>query len=153
MAKTTSNSFWNVNTINQILTAILWVLAFAGLQINADQTATDLTNAIVMKSWPFVGLIITNIGTMFYYWIKTWNTDRPNFLAFLKSINWWFNVANLVAGAFKLFTGIDIPPEATQKIVQYIFDRQWWELLSFVFISLILPIIRRVVNKSTAKGL
>lgn len=145
--KAATGSFWNLNTINQLLSAVLWVFAFAGLKINADQVATDLSNAIVTKSWPFVALLVTNVGTMAFYWIKTWNTDKPNFFAFAKSINWWFNLANIVASAIYFFTGLYIPPEATQQIVQYIYDRQWWELATFVFVNFILPFIRKLAVK------
>ena len=142
----------SVNTWNMIISAVLWFLKAAGLTaINPENLSEDLVTAFAQQAWPFVALIVTNLGTAIYYWSKTWKTDKPNFLAFLNSVPFWVTIGN-IAGAVAFMYGIVFPADAGQQIASYIQSGDWWEFAKYIFINILIPIGRKVFLSFTAKG-
>ena len=90
-------------------------------------------------------MLIFNVGAVAFHWIKTWQNDKPNFVAFLRSNNWWLSFANIVASIL-MMTGINIPPETADQIVSAVFAQDWYGLAALAFVNLILPIARKFVG-------
>lgn len=142
----------SVNTINMIISAVLWVLVAAGLTgVNPDETAVNITQNFIAQAWPFLMLVLTNLGTSIYYWTRTWKTDKPNFLAFLTSLPFWVVVFNIV-GSVAMMWGIVIPADAGQQIAAYITNKEWWNLVGYISVNVLIPIAKKIVNTFTEKG-
>lgn len=136
------------NLAVQIVSLVLWAFALSGLQVNPEVTGTDLVNHITTQNWPLLFIVVINIGNSVYSWIRTWKTDKPNFLLFLKSPNWWISFCNILFAALA-FKGITIPAEASEHIVKLVFDQQWWALLGYLIPNVLGPIIRALTTKKT----
>jgi uncharacterized membrane protein len=136
----------DVNTVNQGISLFLWVFVLAGLKIDPNTTSTQLIDSIQSKNWAFLGMLIFNTGAVAFHWIKTWQNDKPNFGAFLRSNNWWLSFAN-IAASLLLLVGVNLPPETSDQIVGAIFQKDWWALATLAFTNLLLPIIRRFVEQ------
>lgn len=149
---TKSQIRWTPNLTNMVLSAVLWFLYASGLtSINPDQTATDITNAILQEAWPLLLMIAWNLGTTIYYWVKTWKTDKPNFLGFLTSVNFWLVLFN-IGGAIAAMYGIYIPEDAGQRIATFIQQKDFVNLGLWVAINIILPVFKKITDNKTEKG-
>lgn len=142
----------SVNTVNMIISAILWIAVAAGLKnVNPDDVAQGITSSIATQAWPFLALIGTNLVTSIVYWTKTWKTDKPNFLAFLTSLNFWITVGNIGISIAFMY-GIVLPEDAGVRIAEYIRSGDWWNLVAYASTNIVKPIVTKVVNVTTEKG-
>lgn len=91
-----------VNLPVQIVSLILYAFVAAGLNINADASAAEIVAAVKSVSLPLILTAVINLGSMVYLWIKTWNTNRPNFWAFITSRSWLISLANIAIPALAL---------------------------------------------------
>lgn len=136
----------NSNLIVQGISLLLWILAFAGLEIQPDQVANDGYTALVTQNWPLITIVVINLIGSIYKWYQTWTTDRPNFVLFLRSPYWWASFAN-IAFSFAAMQGIVLPADAALKIVEFAFAGEWWQLAGYLFPSVIAPIVYWLTNK------
>lgn len=136
------------NLIVQIVSAVLWIFAIAGLQINPETTGTDLVNHISTSNWPLLLVLIINVGNSAFSWIMTWKTNKPNFSLFLKSTNWWVSFCNILFSVLAM-RGITVPIDASHQIVDFIMDKQWWALVGYLLPNVIGPAIRAFTKKQT----
>ena len=149
---TSTKIHWSANLTNMVISAFLWFLYASGLvTIDPDQVSTDIVSAVIGKSWPLLIVILYNFGTTVYYWVKTWKTDKPNFTAFLTSVNFWLVVFN-IGGAFLAMWGVVIPPDAGEKIAGFVFNKNYIDLTLYIAINILLPVIKKFVDNTTAKG-
>lgn len=127
------------NTINfgvQILSAVLMTFAIAGLDIDPTSTAVEIIAAIKAKSLPIMLTLAFNLGTMVYIWVRTWNTDKPNFWAFLTSRSWLISVANIVVPALAL-VGVVLPIETATKLIDDGLTGNWNSFISTLIITIV----------------
>lgn len=136
----------NNNLIVQIVSLALWVFALAGLQVNPEVVGTDLVNHITTQNWPLLLLIAINLGNSVFSWVKTWQTNKPDFLLFLRSPNWWISFCNILF-AFLAIKGIQVPADAGDQIVQMLFSGQYWALIGYLIPNVIGPVIRALTAK------
>lgn len=142
----------SINTINMIISGVLWVLVAAGLKnVNPDDVAQGITSSIINQAWPFLALIGTNLVTAIVYWARTWKTDKPNFLAFLTSLNFWITIGN-IGGSIAMMYGIVLPEDAAIRIADFIRSGDWWNLVTYAIANILKPIFTKVVNTLTEKG-
>lgn len=134
------------NIIVQAISLALWVLAFAGLEIKPDQVAGDSYTALVTQNWPLLTIVVINLVGSIYKWYQTWQTNRPNFVLFLRSPFWWASFGNIVLAVSAMY-GIVLPTDAAQKIVDFAFAGEWWQLVGYLFPSIIAPVIAFLTNK------
>lgn len=139
----------NANIITQIISLVLWVFAFAGLQINPEQVASDTYTAVKTANWPLITIVLVNLATTFYKWYQTWQTNKPNFLLFLRSPNWIASALN-IAFAIAATYGIVIPSDAAQVIVQHAFAGEWYHLAGYLLPSLLAPIVAFLTKDNVA---
>lgn len=138
----------NTNLIVQGLSLVLWIFAFAGLQINPDQVANDAYVAVKTVNWPLITIVVINfIGTA-YKWYETWKTDKPNFWLFLRSHNWWASALNIGFSVAAMY-GIVISADAAGKIVEYGFMGDWWGLAGYILPTVIAPIVTFITKKKS----
>lgn len=136
----------NTNLIVQGISLVLWILAFAGLEIKPEQVASDGYAALVTQNWPLLTIILVNLAGSFYKWYQTWETNRPNFVLFLRSPNWWASFGNIVL-AWAATYGIVIPADAAQVIVNHVFAGEWWHLAGYLLPSVLAPIVAFLTKK------
>lgn len=136
----------NSNLIVQGISLLLWILAFAGLEIQPDQVASDGYTALVTQNWPLITIVVINLIGSIYKWYQTWKTDKPNFVLFLRSPYWWVSFLNIVL-SFAAMNGIVVPADAAAKIVEFAFAGEWWQLAGYLFPSIIGPVIYWLTNK------
>lgn len=134
------------NIITQILSAVLWIFALAGLQISPDAVSTDAVVAVKTANWPLFLMLLINVGNSIWQWSLTWKTNKPNFILFLRSHNWWASVLNVLF-AILLLNGIILPADAAQKVVEYAFSGEWWKLAGYALPSIIAPIVTFLTKK------
>lgn len=134
------------NLVVQIISLALWIFAFAGLEIQPDAVASDSYTALVTANWPLLTIIIVNLVGSLYKWYQTWKTDKPNFILFLRSPNWWVSFANIVLAWIASY-GIVLPADAAQRIVEYVFTADWWNLAGYVIPSILGPVIMFFTKK------
>jgi len=134
------------NIVVQVISLILWVFALAGLQINPEQIAGQAGTAITTANWSLFLIVLFNLGNSAYQWAITWKSNRPNFLLFLKSTNWWISACNIAFAALAM-KGIHIPAEASEKIVQYVFSGEWWALVGYAIPNIIGPVVKVLTKK------
>lgn len=134
------------NLVTQIVSLALWVFALAGLQINPEMVSGQAVNAIETANWPLFLVIVFNVGNSVWQWSQTWKNDRPNFINFLRSPNWWISFCNVAFAALAL-KGVAIPADASQQIVDFAFSQRWWELVGFIFPNVVGPIIKGLTTK------
>lgn len=113
-----------VNFPVQILSLILAAFVAAGLNIDANATATEIVAAVKSVSPPLILTAVINLGSMVYIWIKTWKTDRPNFGAFIISRSWWISLGGIVIPALALI-GIQLAPEDAHRLIDYGLAGNW----------------------------
>lgn len=135
-----------MNIVTQLVSLVLWAFAFAGLEIAPDQVAQDGYVAVITKNWPLLAIVIVNALGSVYKWWQTWKTNKPNFLMFLTSTNWWTSFGNIVAALLLQFTGIVLPVDAAQKITQFIFSADWIGLSGYI-----LPVIFGLLSNLITK--
>lgn len=137
----------SMNTINQIVTAFLFIFVLAGLPIDAQATASDLLTAISAKSLPLFIVLGFNVATAVYHWVTTWKNNRPNFAAFLHSTAWWQTFANIVISLFLLY-GFQIPDGTGDAIIQAVVSQDWWGLAVLILTNIARPIINKYFPKA-----
>ena len=142
----------SVNTVNMIISAILWVAVAAGLKnVNPDDVAQGITSSIATQAWPFLALIGTNLVTAIVYWVFSLITFLSNFLFFLTSLNFLIPIGN-IGGSLAFMYGIVLPEDAAIRIAEYIRSGDWWNLVTYAIANVIKPIFAKVVNTLTEKG-
>ena len=134
------------NLVVQIASLVLWVFALAGLEIDPQATGEKLVTNIVTQNWPLLVIVVINLGNSIFSWIKTWKTDKPNLIQFLRSPNWWISFCNILF-AILAMRGIHVPEGASAQIVDYIFQGQWWSLLGYLIPNVLGPVIRALTAK------
>jgi len=137
------------NLVVQIVSLVLWIVALAGLKVNPEQVGDDLVRSISTQNWSLLLIIIFNVGNSAFSWIRSWSTDKPNFLLFLRSTNWWISFCNIVFAGLAM-RGIHVPAEASQQIVDMIFQGRWYALAGYLIPNVIGPVIRALVAKKAA---
>lgn len=140
----------NNNIITQLISLVLWIFALAGLHIDPAQTAEQGYSALITQNWPLAVLVLVNVANSVFEWYKTWTTNKPNFILFLRSPNWWASALN-VAFSFAVMNGIQLPPDAAQKIVELAFSGKLWELGGYLLPSVIAPIVALLTKKQNAQ--
>lgn len=136
----------NSNIITQLVSVVLWIFALAGLQINPDATANDAVVSVQTANWPLFLMLLINIGNSIWQWSLTWKTNKPNFILFLRSHNWWASVLNVVF-AIALLNGIVLPADAAHRVVEYAFSGDWWGLAGYALPAIIAPIVTFLTKK------
>lgn len=136
----------NSNLIVQFISLALWVFAFAGLEVNPDDLASQGYAALVTKNWPLITLIAVNLGNSIWHWTQTWQTNKPNFLLFLRSHNWWASALN-IGFAYAAMHGIVVPADAAQNIINFAFTGDWWNLAGYVLPNVLAPIVSALTKK------
>lgn len=134
------------NLIVQLVSLVLWVFALAGLRVNPDTTGTDIVNYISTANWPLLLVIVINLGNSVFSWVTTWKTNKPNFVLFLRSPNWWISACNIAFAALAM-RGVTIPIEASKQIVDMIFSGQYWALIGYLIPNVLGPVIRAFTAK------
>lgn len=114
----------NVNLWTQILSSAFYALFLAGLDINPDQTATEIVSALKSQSLFLIIGAAVNFGTMIFLWIKTWKDKKPNFWAFITSRSWIISLANILIPLLATW-GIYIGNETVEKLVDYALSGDW----------------------------
>lgn len=137
------------NLVVQIVSLLLWIVALAGLKVNPETVGDDLVTSISTQNWSLLLIIIFNLGNSAFSWIRTWSTDKPNFLQFLRSPNWWISACNIGFAALAM-RGIYVPAEASAQIVDFIFKGQWYALAGYLIPNVIGPVIRAVLDRKTS---
>lgn len=134
------------NLVVQIVSLALWVFALAGLQIDPNTTGEKIVTNITTQNWPLLVIIMINLGNSAFSWIKTWKTNRPDFIQFLRSPNWWISFCNILFAVLAM-RGIHVPEGASEQIIAYVFQGQWWSLLGYLIPNVIGPVIRALTAK------
>lgn len=136
------------NVIVQVVSLILWVFALAGLQINPETVADQSVTAITTQNWSLFLIVLFNVGNTLWQWAQTWKNNKPNFLLFLKSYNWWVSALN-IGFAVVAMQGVVLPADASDKIVQFVMDKEYWALIGYLIPNIIAPIVRLITAKKT----
>lgn len=134
------------NLVTQIASLALWIFALAGLQIVPEQVAGQAVTAIQTANWPLFLILLFNVGNSVWQWSLTWKTNKPGFINFLRSPNWWVSFCNILFAGLAL-KGIAIPAEASAQIVDYIFSGRYWELIGFLVPNVLGPIVKFLTTK------
>lgn len=138
------------NLITQIVSLVLWVFALAGLQIDPTKVGADAVTAISTNNWSLFLIIIFNIGNSVWQWSQTWKNNKPNFILFLKSYNWWVSALNIGFAALAL-QGIVLPEGASEKIVEFAMNGEWWAMAGYMLPNIVAPIVRLLTSKKSAQ--
>lgn len=128
-----------VTTLNiwtQALTAVFYALFLAGLNVDPEQSATEIIAALKSQSLPLILAAAINLGTMVWVWIKTWKNDRPNFWAFLTSRSWIISVLNILLPLLATW-GLYIGSEDVGKLVDYALAGDWKNFAGLMVITII----------------
>lgn len=140
----------NNNLVVQIASLVLWVFAIAGLHIDPNAVAEQGYTALITANWPLIVVILINFANTAFEWYKTWATNKPNFILFLRSPNWWSSALN-VGFSFAVLHGINLPPEAAQRIIELAFSGKLWELAGYLLPSVIAPLVTWLTAKKNAE--
>ena len=126
----------NINIWTQALTAVFYALFIAGLNVDPEQSATEIIAALKSQSLPLILAAAINLGTMVWVWIKTWKNDRPNFWAFLTSRSWIISVLNILLPLLATW-GLYIGSEDVGKLVDYALAGDWKNFAGLMVITII----------------
>ena len=136
------------NLIVQLVSLVLWVFALAGLQIDPGKVGTDAVTAISTQNWSLFLIVIFNVGNSVWQWAQTWKNNKPNFILFLKSYNWWVSALN-IGFAVIAMQGITLPEGASEKIVEFAMNGEWWAMAGYMLPNIVAPIVRALTAKKT----
>ena len=136
------------NLVVQIVSLVLWIVALAGLKVEPETVGDDLVTSISTQNWSLLLIIIFNVGNSLFSWIRTWKTNKPDFLLFLRSPNWWISACNIGFAALAM-RGVHVPAEASAQIVDFIFKGQWFALAGYLIPNVIGPVIRAILAAKT----
>ncbi|MEO1628098.1 MAG: hypothetical protein AAFV25_23315 [Bacteroidota bacterium] len=141
------------NFVTNILTAVLGMFVASGLQIDAVHTADQLYDHIINENWGALVIMATlQLLNPVIHWIKQLKKDPSQFWQFLKSINWWTNVATIVS-MYAIYKGVQIPEDAGEQVVRSIFEQRWEDLLKLLAINVLNPLIQLFIKRKPGSRL
>lgn len=139
----------SVGFFQSILLAIFSITALFGIQYPAtpdELTGEIITTVSTSGYYALVGILLTSIIAPVYNFIK--KGIKVTWANIFGSTVTWVSIGGIaIAGA--ALVGLQIDPDTPLAIVTAITGRDWGTLVSLLFTSVLLPVIRWIKQKQT----